>query len=221
MLQLDCFLMKKFLLFILPIGVTAFVANVSSTTLLAAEPDQEQPRRPGPPGDGPRGQRPFQFQGGPQGAPQGGGAPLESVFTQEQRMEFGREMRSQGEKLRELNEGVSKLRRELDDLMLAEKFDETLFREKSGEMAALEAERTVMRARAFAKVRPSLTEEQLERIKTLRAEMGQSPQRGPRSGGEGGFRPQRPFRSQEERGSDDVLPPPAPPSPPRPPEPPR
>ncbi len=205
--------MKKSFLFVLPIGVAAFIANVSSTTLLAAEPDQEQPRRPGSFGDGPRGQRPFQFQGG--------GLPLESVFTQDQRTEFGKEMRSQGEKLRELNEGVSKLRRELDDLMLAEKFDETLFREKSGEMAALEAERTVMRARAFAKVRPSLSEEQLERIKTLRAEMGQSPQRGPRPGGEGGFRPQRPFRPQEERGSEDVLPPPAPPRPPRPPEPPR
>jgi len=118
-----------------------------------------------------------------------------------------------------LNEKSSKLRRELDEAMLAEKFDEVLFRKKSAELGELEAERSLIRARAFAKVRPSLTGEQLERMKNMRAEMGRGQmQRGPGPGpGEGGFRPQRPFRPQEERDNDDVLPPPAPPRPPGPP----
>ena len=211
--------MKNSLLLIIPIGVAAFIGAALPTPLMAAEPDQEQQRRPGTPGDGPRGHRPFQFQGGPQGGSQGGGPSLESVFTQEQRLEFGKEMRSQGGNMMEMNEKSMKLRREIDDVMLAEKFEEELFRKKSTELAELETERSLMRARAFAKVRPSLTEEQLERIKSMRTEMGRGPQRGPGQG-QGGFRPQRPFRPQGGSESDDVLPPLAPPpASPRPPGP--
>ena len=74
-------------------------------------------------------------------------------------------------------------------------------------------ERSLIRARAFAKVRPTLSEEQLERLKNMRAEAGRM-----NRPGEGGFRPPpqqpRPGRPPEGRENEDVLPPPRPPAPP-------
>jgi hypothetical protein len=133
------------------------------------------------------------------------------VLDEEQRIEFREAMDSQRDKLRELEETNAKLRRQLDEAMIAKDLDEKEVRKLSLALAEIEADRTVMRARAFAKVRPSLTEEQLERLKNLRTEMG--PGFRP---GEGGFRqpPQRQFRPPVDREPDDVLPPPAPPRPP-------
>jgi len=185
----------------LALGVLAF----SAMSLAAAEPGTEPPRRNGPPGDGPRGQRFMQVQ-------QRGGVPMEMVFNEEQRATFREEMDGQRDKLRALDEKNVKLRRELDEALFAEKLDEKLVREKSAALSEIEVERSLIRARAFAKVRPSLTEEQLERLKTMRGEFAQ----GPRPG-EGGARPGQ-FRQQPRppggQPPDDVLPPPAPPRPP-------
>ena len=139
-----------------------------------------------------------------------GGVPFEMVLDEEQRAEFREAMDSQRDKLRELDGKNMKLRRQLDEALIAKELDEKEVRRLSLALAEIEADRTVMRARAFAKVRPSLTEEQLERLKNLRAEMG--PGMRP---GEGGFRPtpQRQFRPPGDR-EEDVLPPPAPPRPP-------
>jgi len=178
----------------------------------AAEPAPEGPRRPGnPPDDGPRGPRPFpgQFQGQGPMMGGGGGVPVEAVLNQEQRMQFGEETQGQREKMRDLNEKSMRLRRELDEALFGEKLDESLVRKKITELSELEAERSLIRARAFAKVRPTLTEEQLERLKNMRADMGRM-----NRPGEGGFRqPQpRPFRPPEGRENEDVLPPPRPPA---------
>ena len=194
------------------------------TAVLAAsaQPVPEQgpdaPRRPGPPGEGGRGPRMMQVQ------PRPGGFPIEAVLTPEQRMEFRDEMSPHREKLRELEEKQATLRREFDEALFADKLDEKTVREKSVAMAEIEAERSLIRARAFAKIRPSLSEEQLERLKTMRAETG----RGPRMV-DGGFRRvqeggpddrlDRPRRPRPPEGELDVLPPPAPPRPPAPPAP--
>jgi Spy/CpxP family protein refolding chaperone len=140
-----------------------------------------------------------------------GGFPIEMVLDEEQRAEFREAMDGQRDKLRELDEKNMKLRRQLDEAMLAKELDEKEVRRLSLALAEIEADRTVLRARAFAKVRPSLTDEQLERLKNLRAEMG--PGMRP---GEGGFRqfPQRQPRPPADREAEDVLPPPAPPRPP-------
>ena len=139
--------------------------------------------------------------------------PVESILDQEQRMKFGEEMQGQREKMREINEKYGRLRRELDEALFGEKLDEGLVRKKTAELAELDAERSLIRARAFAKVRPTLSEEQLERLKNMRAEMGRM-----NRPGEGGFRqpqPQpRPLRPPEGRENEDVLPPPRPPAPP-------
>ena len=138
--------------------------------------------------------------------------PVESILDQEQRMKFGEEMQGQRDKMRELNEKSIRLRRELDEALFGEKLDEGIVRKKTTELSELEAERSLIRARAFAKVRPTLTEEQLERLKNMRAESGRM-----NRPGEGGFRQsqpqQRPPRPPEGL-NEDVLPPPRPAAPP-------
>ncbi len=169
-------------------------------------------RRPGPPG--------VRMAGGPQ---RGGGFPIEMVLNEEQRADFREEMQAHREQLRDLEQQAFKLRREYEGALFAEKLDEKLVREKSSALAGIEADRALIRARAFAKVRPSLSEEQLERLDDLRGDMQREmrPQqggfRGPRDG-EGQFdnRPERPRRprppEEDDRGTG--LPPPAPPLPP-------
>ena len=202
-----------------PIVLALAVTACGAALLIGAEPnppvDPPSPRPPGgpvgpgAPGEpgGPRGQRfgQMQLRGGM------GGLPIESVLDDGQRAEFRQAMNGQRDKLRELEEKNMKLRRQLDEAMLAKELDEKEVRRLSLALSEIEADRAVMRARAFAKVRPSLTEEQLERLKNLRADMG--PGMRP---GEGGFRPipQRQFRPPVDREPDDVLPPPAPPRPP-------
>jgi Spy/CpxP family protein refolding chaperone len=179
---------------------------IVGATVTAAEPP-DAPRRPdNPPIDGRRVQRPMpgQFQGG------GGMPPVESILDQEQRMKFSEEMRSNRERMRELNEKSAQLRRELNEALFGDRLDEELVRKRTAEISQLESERSLIRARAFAKVRPSLTEQQLEQLKTLRSEVG----RGNRPA-EDGFRPPRPFRPPEGRENEDVLPPPRPSGPPK------
>lgn len=203
-----------------PLLFVALASALTLQSLTAADSDVRPPRRPGPPpgeddAGGPRGPRGQRFQPGGAGfqSGHGGGMPVESILTEEQRERFGEEMFAQREKARDLNEKFMKLRREIDQALFAEKLDEKLVREKSLELAEVEVERSLIRARAFAKIRPSLSEEQLERLKDLRSEMGRGPQGGP-----GGFRgpadgprqgQRRPGPPEGDTG-DDVLPPPAP-----------
>jgi Spy/CpxP family protein refolding chaperone len=189
----------------------ALATVASSVVLLAAEPDSEPRRRPGPPGEPGRAQRFAPMQ-------RPGGVPVEAVLNNEQRVQFREAMEGQRDKQRELDQKAAKLRRELDDALFGEKLDEKAVREKSSALAEVDAERSLIRARAFAKVRPSLSEEQLERLSNLRAEPGPGfrggdfrPQRdGEFPPGDRGARP-RPPRPPEDPG--DVLPPPAPPAP--------
>lgn len=203
------------------VSLLVLSASLISSNILSAAEDAAPPapRRPAPGGEGqgpgPRGPRFQQGRGG------GGGVPMEAVLTEEQREKFVEEMFAQREKNRQLNpdEKFMKLRRELDQALFGEKLDEELVRKKSLELAEIELERSLIRARAFAKIRPSLSAEQLERLKQMRSEMGRGPQGG--QGGEfrgppdglrpGGRRPQGPPQAE---GGDDILPPPAPPRPP-------
>ncbi len=208
------------------------IGVVSATLLPAAEPEAPPaPRRQGPPrGEGeannnqrgPRGQQRgpegrFQPGGGPMMQGRGGMMPpMESILTEEQREKFGQELFANREKNRELNEKFTKLRGEMDQALFAEKIDEGLIRTKSRELMEVEVERSLLRARAFAKIRPSLSDEQLERLKEWRSEMGRGPQGGPGGfGGPGGpGEGQRPGGRRQGpppgEGGDDVLPPPVP-----------
>lgn len=198
--------------------LTAF-ALLSVAVLPAADPPPppDAPRRPGSPGGAPPGQR---FPVNPMNRG-GGGFPVERVLNEEQREQFREELQTQRSRMRELDEKGAMLRREYEEALFAEKLDEKLVREKAVALGELDADRALIRARAFAKIRPSLSQEQTERLRMLRAE--------PRDGGppEADFRRPRPGQPiprerldrprprQPGEAEGDPLPPPRPPPPPR------
>ena len=119
-------------------------------------------------------------------------------------------------RFRELDERSLKLRREFQEALFAETLDETAVREKAVAMALADAERALLRARAFAKVRPSLSPEQVEQLKTMSAELPRGPG-GPGPGGEPPVERIRPPRPPGNEGTEvDPLPRPRPPGPPPP-----
>jgi len=75
-------------------------------------------------------------------------------------------MESQREKVRDLDEKLRDARKELLEACVAEKFDEEGIRKKAMTAAKLEAELTVVRAKALSQVHPRLSDEQLERLKS-------------------------------------------------------
>jgi len=88
-----------------------------------------------------------------------------NVLTEEQRVSMREAMMPDREKIREFEQKILQSRKELFELGLREKFDETAVREKASEAAKLDAEMTVLRVKAISKIRPPLTAEQIEKIK--------------------------------------------------------
>ena len=131
----------------------------------AGQPTPDRPRRPLPEPDSPLDERP-QF---PRFRP---GFGVEGVLNEQQRAELREIFRANRERHQELERKIREARRDLDEAIFAEKFNEKTIRKKADAIAALEAERITLRAKAFGKLRPSLTPEQIERIKRRRAELG-------------------------------------------------
>ena len=65
-----------------------------------------------------------------------------------------------------LQKQIVAARKALIQVQLAENFDEAAFRTHAEEILKAQTEMEVLNARAFAKVRPTLTPEQVERLKT-------------------------------------------------------
>jgi Spy/CpxP family protein refolding chaperone len=89
-----------------------------------------------------------------------------SVLTEEQRTSMREAMAADREKIRELEGKIRDSRKELFELGLREKFDEAAVREKAAAVANLDAEMTVLRVKAISKIRPPLTAEQIDKIKS-------------------------------------------------------
>ena len=89
---------------------------------------------------------------------------MERVLTPEQRDSMRGIMESEREKMRGIQEKIRDARKALMKASLAEKFDEEAVRAKALEVAKLEAEVTVIRAKAISKVQPPLSPEQIEQI---------------------------------------------------------
>jgi Spy/CpxP family protein refolding chaperone len=178
--------------------------------LQAAEQEQNRSKREGPKARG-EAQRP----GAGQRRPGGGGAPFERILNEEQRSQYRKELQSSREEFRELQRQTAGLRRELNKAMFAERFDEGAVRKAATKLAELEAERSIIRARAFAKIRPSLSDEQLDQLKGM-FERGR--RRAPGQGGREvrrGRGPDGPKGENKEKGrpqrrpiGDEELPPP-------------
>jgi len=141
-----------------------------------AEAPRADVRRPAPrefqPGEGPA------FRG-PQGAQAGRFAPMfERVLTDDQRGSFREAMESQRDQMRELEEKLRATRREALQASVARDFNEEVVREKAMATARLEAEMAVVRARALSRVRPSLSADQIEKLRNAMPFEGGAPRPG-------------------------------------------
>jgi Spy/CpxP family protein refolding chaperone len=142
-------------------------AALLTTAVLAAaqsKPDEQpqSPRRPQANRD--RGERPA-LAGGP--ARFAGLERIFGVLTEDQRASLREAMQGQREKMRELEEKLRDARKEIFLAGLKEKFDEETVRQKAVSAANLDAELTVLRAKAFSQMRPPLSAEQIEKLKNL------------------------------------------------------
>jgi Spy/CpxP family protein refolding chaperone len=177
------------------ISAVATVALAAGWLPALAQPNPDnRPARQQPPADARRGDR--LPGGGPFAWQPGRYAPfLERVLTEEQRTSLREAMEAQRDKMRELEEKLRDARREMFHTGLAEKFDEDKVRKTALEVGKLDAELAVLRARAFSKMKPPLSAEQIEKLKNpppleggeprpeLRRDdrpRGERPQRGPR-----------------------------------------
>ncbi|MSU58931.1 MAG: periplasmic heavy metal sensor [Pedosphaera sp.] len=115
-------------------------------------------------GDRPQGDRP---QGGfQQGGQRGQMFPMmERVLTDDQKESLRTAMEGQREKMRPIEEKVRDARREMMQAGFAAKLDEEALRAKALEVGKLEADLTVLRARAFSQMKPALSAEQIEQLK--------------------------------------------------------
>jgi len=169
----------------LRVTVIAGILTISGLAL-ATTFAQDGPPQDGPPPGGPRMHR--MGPGGP-GGPRGPGGPggpgglmggllgelgpglraLELTDAQREQIRgiatsHEAEFREIGERLRTAHQGV-------EALVTADAVDETAIRARSGEVAAVEADAAVMRARVHQEVFGVLTAEQQAKARDLRAQM--------------------------------------------------
>ena len=109
----------------------------------------------------------------------GGGGALQGM-SDEQRQA----LQQVSEETKELTTKLSEARKELGGAIYAEKLDEKVIRDKAAAVAKIDADLSVARAKAFAKVRSKFTPEQIEAFKSNPGGMG-----GRGMGGGGGRRP--------------------------------
>lgn len=190
------------------------LAALALSFVIAAEaqpnpPERNAERRPGA-REFPRGDRP-QFGGAIGQAMQAGRTAfaIERVLTEEQRSSLRETMEKQREKMRAIEEKLRAQRKELLEAGLAEKFDEKAVREKALEIGKLDAELTVLRAKAMSQMKPALSAEQIEKIKNPPPfEPGEFRRNLPGNQGNDDSRPNRPNRGP--RDENDLPPKPKP-----------
>lgn len=156
---------------------------VLALPLTAAEPRPKSADRPARP-----------EQAGPRG--RGGFA---RILTDEQREQVRQMMLEHREELRNLDQRVQRLQREIEQEVFARQPNEDALRDKAQSLAQAEAERTLFRARVIARIRPTLTNDQVEQLKRVWAAV-------PRMGRPGRMADQ-PGRPGTEREGEDLPPP--------------
>ena len=108
--------------------------------------------------------RPTPIAGG-QGFFMNGLGPVGNVLTDEQRASFRQAMEAQREKMRDTETKLRDVRKKLIEAGLDGKFDEDAVRKQAMAVATLEAELSVIRARALSQLQPPLSPEQIEKVK--------------------------------------------------------
>jgi Spy/CpxP family protein refolding chaperone len=109
----------------------------------------------------------FQFaRRGEADGPPAGSYQFLRVMNQEQRTQYRAAVEANREKTRELMNRLRDARREMNALMVGEKFDEAAYRAKAGAAAQIQVQIDLLNAQAFVKIRPSLTGDQIDQIKS-------------------------------------------------------
>ncbi|MEY2427644.1 MAG: Heavy-metal resistance [Verrucomicrobiota bacterium] len=134
------------------------ILTSGAVTALQAQPTNPSSLRPG---------RPGQLPAAAMGRFAPGYERLMGVLTEEQRNSLRAAMEDQREKVRELEEKTRDARKELFEAGLTEKFDEAAVRQKATGVAKVDAEIIVLRMKAFSQMRPSLSAEQIQKLKDL------------------------------------------------------
>lgn len=154
-------------------------------------------------GNAPAQERPARADRPAGGAGGAGGAGFRGAMLTDQQREVMREsMQTHMADLRRLNEKMRAAEKELMQAIMAEKQDEKVIREKAEAVAKIQVEETMLRAKMFAPIVPTLTAEQREQFENspmmLRMMggmggmgMGGGGARGGGGGGPGGDRPPR------------------------------
>ena len=148
------------------LGLAAAVLGLSAVAAVTAQgPGGGQPpfgRRGGPGGPGGR-------MGGPGGAI---GIPLDRLnLTDAQRDQVKSVVDSHEAELRTLGEKAMTARRALEHAVTADTIDEGAIRAKAADVASVESDMAVARARVHADVLQVLTSDQRAKLKELQAEM--------------------------------------------------
>jgi Spy/CpxP family protein refolding chaperone len=120
---------------------------------------------------------------GPHGPGEPGERHMERVLeqldlTEEQRAELEQKLPQFRETIQPSMERLREARSGLTDLIHADQLDEVAIRQAAAEMAEIEGDVAVARARHYQELRQILTPEQLEELQQMRRQMDQ--RRGPR-----------------------------------------
>jgi Spy/CpxP family protein refolding chaperone len=107
----------------------------------------------------------------------GGFERVFGLLTEEQRASFRRAMEGQRDNMRGLEQKSAEARREVLEAALVNKFDEPTVRKKLDALMAIDADVTMLRIKAFAKLDPPLTADQLEKLRNAAGREGSEPQR--------------------------------------------
>jgi Spy/CpxP family protein refolding chaperone len=93
------------------------------------------------------------------------GGPV-GIMTEEQRASYQEALRAMHPQIAELDAKLRTARQDFLNTALTGKSDENVLREKALAAARIEAELSVIRAKAFSQMKPPFTPEQIEKVKT-------------------------------------------------------
>jgi len=168
----------------------------------------------GAPEGGPGQRRPGGPQAGMMAGRMGGGIEnINAVLTPEQRESIRSLMTDNREKAAGIEEKLRVARKAMLEAAIEKNFNEEALRQKIDVVSKLEADLTVLRVKAFSKVEPPLSAEQIERIKNPPAGGGQMLRQRGGPGPDGNRPPQGEFRpgprppAGEPRDENDLPPP--------------
>lgn len=142
-------------------GLLLIAAGLCSLDLVAAEPG-DKPAAPQQP--------PPTRANIPLARPQPPGG-----LTPEQRTELRKALDENRDNIKAMDQKLSDARRALNEALFADPYEEAVARQKAETVAKLDVERTLLRAKALDKIRPSLTAAQRERLKIMPLDVSLAP----------------------------------------------